>query len=171
MLKRDFFVQGLQLKWQEKVLPSAETFSAALHQARAAEQQEKQLSNIHPSGRAMRPSGSTTPSAPRLSTPVPSRERTDVTGRRSRRPAACYECGGSDHKWRDCPKLKPTSETPGRRSNTRVTTTSSNMTSSQGSEGAQNRLMMPVIDYSNSGWMQSSGGWSRLMMDQRAQVC
>ena len=39
MLKRDFFVQGLWLKWQEKVLPSAKTFDEALHQARAAEQQ------------------------------------------------------------------------------------------------------------------------------------
>ena len=150
MLKRDFFVQGLQLKWQEKVLPSAETFSAALHQARAAEQQEEQLSKIHPSGRAMRPAGSTTPSAPRLSTPVPSRERTDVTGRRSRRPGTCYECGGSDHKWRDCPKLKPTSETPGRRSNTRVTTTSSNITSSQGSseslDDACHRLQQQWMD-------------------------
>ena len=50
MLKRDFFVQGLWLKWQEKVLPSAKTFHDALHQARAAEQQEKQLSSLHHSG-------------------------------------------------------------------------------------------------------------------------
>ena len=42
MLKRDFFfVQGLCLKWQEKVLPSAKTFHDALHQVHAAEQQEK----------------------------------------------------------------------------------------------------------------------------------
>jgi len=40
MLKRDFFVQGLWLKWQEKVLPSAKTFHDALHQAHAAEQQK-----------------------------------------------------------------------------------------------------------------------------------
>ena len=33
MLKRDLFVQGLLLKWQEKVLPSAETYVDALHQA------------------------------------------------------------------------------------------------------------------------------------------
>ena len=50
MLKRDFFVQGLLLKWQEKVLPSAKAFSDALHQARAAEQQEKQLTKMHQSG-------------------------------------------------------------------------------------------------------------------------
>ena len=41
MIKRDFFVQGLLLKWQEKVLPSAKRFSDALHKARAVEQQEK----------------------------------------------------------------------------------------------------------------------------------
>ena len=38
MLKRDLFCQGLLLKWQEKVLPSATTFAEALHQARAAEE-------------------------------------------------------------------------------------------------------------------------------------
>ena len=48
LLKRDIFVQGLLLKWQKKVLPSASTFSDALHQARAAEQQERQLSRMHP---------------------------------------------------------------------------------------------------------------------------
>ena len=50
MLKRDFFVQGLLLKWQKKVLPSPKTFSDALHQGRAAEQQEKQLTKMHQSG-------------------------------------------------------------------------------------------------------------------------
>ena len=40
MLKKDLFVQGLMLKWQEKVLPSATTFSDALHQARLAEDQD-----------------------------------------------------------------------------------------------------------------------------------
>ena len=47
MLKRDLFVQGLLLKWQKKVLPSADSFSDALYQARAAEEQEKQLSELH----------------------------------------------------------------------------------------------------------------------------
>ncbi len=32
LLKRDLFVQGLLLKWQEKVLPSVSTFEDALHQ-------------------------------------------------------------------------------------------------------------------------------------------
>ena len=50
MLKRDLFVQGLLLKWQEKVLPSAETYMDALHQARANEKQSRQLANLHGAG-------------------------------------------------------------------------------------------------------------------------
>lgn len=50
----DFFVKEL---WQEKVLPSAKTFSDALHQARVTEQQEKQLNRLHQSGGDTRPSG------------------------------------------------------------------------------------------------------------------
>ena len=42
-LKRDLFVQGLHLKWQERVLPSAESFEDALFQARIAEEQERDL--------------------------------------------------------------------------------------------------------------------------------
>ena len=48
LLKRDLFVQGLLLRWQEKVLPSAKTFNDALYQARTAEEQERQLSEMHP---------------------------------------------------------------------------------------------------------------------------
>ena len=47
MLKQDLFVQGLAFRWQEKVLPSATTFSDALHQARLAEDQERQLLELH----------------------------------------------------------------------------------------------------------------------------
>ena len=47
LLKRDLFVIGLKLKWQEKVLPSAEDFGDCCHQARAAEEQERQLNKIH----------------------------------------------------------------------------------------------------------------------------
>ena len=45
-LKRDLFVQGLQYRWQEKVLPTATTFCDALYQARANEEQAKQLSHL-----------------------------------------------------------------------------------------------------------------------------
>ena len=47
VLKRDLFVQGLLLKWQEKVLPSAKTFADAPYQARMIEEQERQLLEIH----------------------------------------------------------------------------------------------------------------------------
>ena len=47
LLKRDLFIQGLSLKWQEKVLPSAATFADALHQAQAAEEQDTLLGELH----------------------------------------------------------------------------------------------------------------------------
>ena len=47
LLKWDLFCQGLLLKWQEKILSSAETFADALHQARTAEEQQRQLSMVH----------------------------------------------------------------------------------------------------------------------------
>uniref|UniRef100_A0A1X7TEW5 Retrotransposon gag domain-containing protein n=1 Tax=Amphimedon queenslandica TaxID=400682 RepID=A0A1X7TEW5_AMPQE len=50
MLKRNLFIQGLLLQWQEKVLPSAETFADALYQARRMEEQAKQLVKMHPFG-------------------------------------------------------------------------------------------------------------------------
>ena len=50
LLKRDLFVLGLALKWQEKVLPSSKDFGDCLHQARAAEEQERQLNEIHRPG-------------------------------------------------------------------------------------------------------------------------
>ena len=46
-LKRDLFVQGLQLKWQEKVLPTAQSFEVALFQAHIAEEQERDLAYLH----------------------------------------------------------------------------------------------------------------------------
>ncbi len=54
VLKRDLFVQGLLLKWQEKVLPTTTTFADALHLVQAAEEQERQLGagNTRNRGRA-----------------------------------------------------------------------------------------------------------------------
>ena len=40
LLKCDLFVLGLKMKWQEKVLLSAQTFADSLHQARTTEEQE-----------------------------------------------------------------------------------------------------------------------------------
>ena len=47
LLKRDLFIQGLAYKWQEMVLPSASSFGDALHRARSAEEQHKQLNELH----------------------------------------------------------------------------------------------------------------------------
>ena len=47
LLKWDLFILGLAMKWQEKVLLSAKDFGDCLHQARAAEEQERQLKEIH----------------------------------------------------------------------------------------------------------------------------
>ena len=47
LLKRDLFLQGLLLNWQEKVLPSANSSNDALSQARTTDEQERQLSEMH----------------------------------------------------------------------------------------------------------------------------
>ena len=135
MLKRDFFVQGLLLKWQEKVLPSAKSFSDALHQARAAEQQEKQLTKMHqPGGGTKSNTGSRSTSSAKASSSPASQPRerpessasgvsgTSSASSRSRLAGGCYECGSRSHRWRDCPKLRPSRETPGRRTTPKATT-------------------------------------------------
>jgi len=43
ILKRDLLVQGLLLRWQKKVLPTAGSFADVLHQARTVEEQQWQL--------------------------------------------------------------------------------------------------------------------------------
>lgn len=62
LLKRDLFVQGLSLKWQEKVLPSAVTFADAFHQARAAEEQDTLLGELHLGRPPDKPPGKQPPS-------------------------------------------------------------------------------------------------------------
>ena len=99
-------MQGLWLKWQEKVLPSAKTFHDALHQAHAAEQQEKQLSSLHCSGLGTNWNSNVKPMAsartqkttvtfqkePRLAKP-------DTAPRKSKVPGLCYECRQPGHHW------------------------------------------------------------------------
>ena len=109
LLKRDLFVLGLKMKWQEKVLPSAKTFADSLHQARAAEEQERQLNELH------KPQGSSSSAA----TPSNSADRGSSTSRtghssNSSRYPRCRECGSTRHKQRDCPQRRPPSETPAR---------------------------------------------------------
>ena len=99
ILKRDLFVQGLCLKWQEKVLPSAESFTDALYQARVAEEQEKQLSEMHqPTSSAVRllpkrPDTTTSKAVPpnKTRTPSGSSEGKETTASRlEKKPMACY---------------------------------------------------------------------------------
>lgn len=109
MLKRDLFV----LKWQEKVLPSAETYVDALHQARANEEQSRQLANLHGAGGThsqrketgketeKEPDGNATKALPK--------EKETSQGR-----LRCYKCCGTHHLLRDCPMRRPPEEAPGR---------------------------------------------------------
>ena len=53
LLKRDLFVLGLKMKWQEKVLPSTHTFADSLYQARIAKEQEWQLNELHTAAAAV----------------------------------------------------------------------------------------------------------------------
>lgn len=48
LLKRDLFIQGLSLKWQKKVMPSAATYADALHQAQPAEDQDTTVGETAP---------------------------------------------------------------------------------------------------------------------------
>lgn len=115
VLKRDIFVQGLLLKWQEKVLPSAETFADALHQARTAEEQEKQLGEMHPKTpkeAAKDPPGK---SAGGTSRNTPAEQQTPRFTPRGSGPVRCAHCRGIGHLARDCRKRqqKPTEATGG----------------------------------------------------------
>ena len=134
MLKRDVFVQGLLLKWQKKVLPTASTFNEALHQARAAEQQERQLSQMHcPPKHHFRSREDKSDKAPDLKPPIESKEeKTKPPIQRSLSTRGkCFECQSTAHKWRDCPLWKVT-ETPGqvRGANNAAITTSQSSTES-----------------------------------------
>ena len=114
-IESEALVSGLLLRWQKKVLPSASTYSDALHQARAAEQQERQLLKLHPT---MKPFSKSKPmTEPKIADPVPADpkvEQPKATHPRQRGgPPKCYECGSTSHKWRECSLRKPT-ETPGK---------------------------------------------------------
>ena len=129
MLKRDLFVQGLILKWQKKVLPSAATFSDALHQARLAEEQHRQLDELHKGRQLERPQ----PKKTTEKTADPGNAGGDDVEKQTSsilpssstvsRPLRCFKCGSLHHKARECPLRQPPTESPGR-AGTRTATSS-----------------------------------------------
>ena len=120
VLKRDLFVQGLLLKRQEKVLPSAKTFADALYQARTVE--EQQLLEMHwkeaPTSRSQPPKDLSMVVAPKGSV-----ERQEDTSSSGKLPSAgrgqdksrvqCYRCHGFGHLSQNCPLKRPSSEATG----------------------------------------------------------
>ena len=126
LLKRDLFVQGLLLRWQEKVLPSAKSFNDALYQARTAEEQERQLSEMHPrdslinsrSVHTNNRSQSTrlTSDADRKieSNKVQTSSSIKQPQRTNSSTLTCYSCGGVGHKQRDCYARRRPTEASGK---------------------------------------------------------
>ena len=126
MLKRDLFVQGLLLIWQKTVLPSANTFGDALHQARAAEKQEKQLAVLHSSNMSNKTSDVSSKKSGGASVvkkPAPSIERSaqgqagsgdhskPTNPGQPRFPEKCYRCNTWGHIAQDCRKNPPAEAT------------------------------------------------------------
>lgn len=109
MLKRDLSVQGLLLKWQEKVLPSAETFADGLHQARASEEQTPQWANLHGAGGSCPRGKETDKEVENNKTKTPAKEKNS-----SQRVLCCRKCRSTCHLLRDCPMRKQPEEIPGR---------------------------------------------------------
>ena len=91
LLKRDLFTQGLLRKWQEKISSSADTFHDVLFQARAAEEQENTLLELH--GPVLLKH---TSAPPRRSIRPPDTDRTQQNAYRPSWPqqqGACFSCG------------------------------------------------------------------------------
>ena len=123
MLKRDLFVQGLHIRWQEKVLLSADTFENALFQVRLAEQQQLDLAHLH-----KRQSGyllSQSRQGARSTNPQLNPSNQAPRGA-YQSPGPCYSCGQLGHKQSNCPLARPPKEATGNgRTTNAVTSTPS----------------------------------------------
>ena len=117
LLKRDLFVQGLSLKWQEKVLPSAATLADALHQAQAAEEQDTLLGELH-CGRPPDKLPPHRPSSQSHSIASGETERESDSRmpeiRRGVRPKRCHICHSTQHRAYECPQRNAPLESSGR---------------------------------------------------------
>jgi len=121
VLKRDIFVQGLLLKWQEKVLPTTKTFSDALHLARTAEDQEKQLGMIHQRNYPPRKDGAGAggtgsgkdQSGKKVSEEPSQEEQARKSVQHSQRKVRCFRCQGLGHTARECPLRRAPAEAQG----------------------------------------------------------
>ena len=110
LLKRDLFVLGLTMKWQEKELPSTKDFGDCFHQTRAAEEHERQLNEIH------RTQSTDQPRSSESITRIPretSRPRSTEHLSSSRRNQQCGKCGSTHRRQRDCQQEHPPSESTG----------------------------------------------------------
>ena len=111
VLKRDIFVQGLLLKWQEKVLPTTKTFADALHLARTAEGQERQLGELHYRSVHRKKDGSGTEPGSKgvkgdKKLPSAGDQTIPPTSPRDKSKVRCFKCHGMGHVARDCPLRK-----------------------------------------------------------------
>ena len=105
------FTQGLLRKWQEKISSSADTFHDVLFQARAAEEQENTLLELH--GPVLLKH---TSAPPRRSIRPPDTDRTQQSAYRPswpRQQGACFSCGKLGHVQKNCPLSKPPPEATG----------------------------------------------------------
>ena len=108
------------------MLLSATTFADALHQARTAEEQEKQLGEMHhrsslgrkegterdPQGRAAKANGK----APSMEQPVlthPAERMIQKSSPRDRSKVQCYHCHGFGHTAWECPLRRAATEARG----------------------------------------------------------
>ena len=157
MLKRDLFVQGLLLKWQEKVVPSALTFADALHQARLAEDQDQQLSELH-QGRPQEPKKPTEKphsQGERRDAPARGEDSRDQRGLARGSGPRCFKCGSRGHKLATCPQRGRPREAPGREQ-----ATSSAITVAPGEtlEDRSRRLQEELVDVEYQRMAQAYAG-------------
>jgi len=141
-LKRDLFVQGLQLKWQEKVLPTAESFEVALFQARIAEEQARDLAYLHKQQYSNFRSNVEASTSKKNTGPGAKHFQSNAFG------GACFSCGKVGHRQRDCPLTIPPPEATGlgKATNSVITATANSFRPQNSTEGQCAQLRLALAD-------------------------